>query len=74
MMVHHLGLIPGLIFNWLYWHEAQKMEELSGEKLPGVGCLFIQLIFGTAATALGILALIAFSSALGSLFATILHR
>lgn len=35
--------IPGLIVNYIYYREAQRMQHLAGHSLPGQGCLGFML-------------------------------
>ncbi|GIK57990.1 MAG: hypothetical protein BroJett015_36530 [Chloroflexota bacterium] len=35
--------LPGLIVNFIYYREAQRMQQLAGHSLPGQGCLGFML-------------------------------
>ncbi|MCL4869308.1 MAG: hypothetical protein KJ063_10075 [Anaerolineae bacterium] len=41
--LYWLFFLPGLIVNFIYYQEAQRMQKLAGRSLPGQGCLAIML-------------------------------
>ena len=47
MLIYPFLFIPGFIANLLWYNEAKRMENIAGESLPGVGCLWVELIVGT---------------------------
>ncbi|MEW5945296.1 MAG: hypothetical protein AB1742_03775 [bacterium] len=46
--------LPGLIVNYIYMKEAERMEKLAGQRLPGTGCLTVMFAFGIAVTAISV--------------------
>lgn len=49
-----LFFIPGLIVNFIYYSEAQRMQRIAGHPLPGQGCLSIMLWFNVIGVVLSI--------------------
>jgi hypothetical protein len=43
LVLYFVFYVPGLIANFMYYNDAKRMEDIAGERLPGVGCLQAQL-------------------------------
>lgn len=46
--------VPGFVVNYMYLDEAQKMEKIAGQSLPGTGCLHIMFWLNIIGIVLGI--------------------
>lgn len=44
LILYWIFWLPGLIVNVMYLNEASRNQQIGGEKLPGVGCLWLLLI------------------------------
>jgi hypothetical protein len=54
-ILYMLFYIPGLIVNFIYYGEAQRMQRIAGHSLPGSGCLTFMLWINVATLSLSIL-------------------
>ena len=45
-LLYWVFYIPGLIVNYLYLKEAEKVKKITGEEPPGSGCLSILFLLG----------------------------
>src|SRR5262245_39968562 len=46
--------LPGFIVNYIYLDEAQKIEKIAGQSLPGTGCLYVMFWLNVIGLILGI--------------------
>jgi len=50
--------IPGLIVNFIYYREANRMQKIAGNSLPGQGCLGFMLWLNVIVIVIGVAGMI----------------
>jgi len=58
MFLYYLLWLPGMIMNIVYWSEAKRVRQITGESPSGMGCLLFLLITHLILPACGLLILL----------------
>ncbi|MCZ7665839.1 MAG: hypothetical protein M5U34_00680 [Chloroflexi bacterium] len=58
LFLYWFFFLPGLIVNFIYYHEANKMQKIAGKSLPGQGCLGFMLWLNVIVIVIGVVGLV----------------